>query len=121
MGELSGRFPGMELNGHFSWSPDGRQAVLLYEDCSNGDGCQQTVMLATNDFQEIQELAGLPPGFQLNQIIWSPDGAAVALFQDIHQGAVSPPQIFTINLPDHSANSYVFPTQSILRNVQWVR
>jgi hypothetical protein len=119
--EVTRRFSDKELNGRFAWSPDSQQAVLFMENCFNQVPCVPTVLLASQDFQQLEEITTLPTGFQFNEIVWSPDSRHIALIQKTHEGSDSPPRIYAINLFDKSGNNYVFPTQSILENIQWLR
>jgi hypothetical protein len=115
--QLSGR----ELNGRFAWSPDGQQALLVIEHCPEQVNCLYTVLLARENFQQLQEITTLPAGFQFDEMIWSPDSGHIALVKKTHEGPEFPPRVYTIDLLNKSVNEYVFPVQSILENIQWVR
>lgn len=119
--DRTARFSDKKLHGRFAWSPNSQQAVFLLEDCVVGENCTQTVLLLHGDLQQMQEIAALPAGVQFDEILWSPDSRHIALVRKTHDGPGQPPRVYTIDLVDRSVNDYVFPTQSILENLQWVR
>lgn len=119
---IEAQLPHLQRNRRFSWSPDSQKALLLFEDCRQSDKkCDKVLVLATNNFRELNEIVTLPANHRFQDIIWSPDSTHLGLITEIHEGRDDPPRIYTINLTDQSTVEYVFPTQVILRSVQWLR
>ena len=119
---LDAQLPHLQRTGRFSWSPDSRKAVFLYRDCRRGrDDCDDVLVLATHDFEDLVEITTLPAKLRFNRFIWSPESTFLGLVTDIHQGKDDPPRVLAIRLEDQSVAEYAFPSPFILRDVQWLR
>ncbi len=116
------QFPDLEITGQLSWSPDSRQAILVFKDKGCERNCARTLIHASDDFKTVRRLMTLPEEYKYaDKFIWSPDSAFVALYSYRHEGADYPPRILTINLQDGSTQDYILPMPSIVRDLRWVR
>lgn len=118
------QLPHLQRNRRFSWAPDSQGAILEFKDCpesSETGACKTVLVWATDNFQSLKEVATLPPNYRFSAFIWSPDSTHLGLVTQIHQSADDPPRIYTINLTDQTTAEYIFPIDSNLKNVQWVR
>jgi hypothetical protein len=122
LNSVTGQFPDLEMSGQFSWSPDSRQAILVFKEKGCQRNCARTLVHASDDFKTFTRLMTLPEELKhAAKFTWSPDSVYVALYADNHDGADYPPRIFTINLQDGSTEDYILPTFSIVRDLGWVR
>lgn len=122
LNSVASQFPDLEMSGQFSWSPDSRQAILVFNEKGCQRNCARTLVHASDDFKTFTRLMTLPEELKhAAKFTWSPDSAYLALYADNHDGADYPPRIFTINLGDGSTTDYILPMFSIVRDLGWVR